>query len=208
MRCHRRHLPTIDVDGDHRRNLARIADENVTGRHVAQREQIGPGHLPGLVDEQDVVALIEGRDGQLRHRAHDDGRTDGQLIDLRQNFHIARHGAAVTARREPHDVSLRVGPSDLLAQIVDLVVGLGRHHHTQIGADHGGEGLHQVERLARSGRSLHHAQPVVAVQELLELRNDAHESASTVSKTAPSSSNAACRAGGALRSRVMSLSTP
>ena len=90
MRRDRRHLPAIDVDGDDGWNLTWISDQNETGRDVAQGEQVGPGHLPGLVDEGDVVGLFVVGDGPFRHRSHHDRGALGKRSMIGGHDHVGR----------------------------------------------------------------------------------------------------------------------
>lgn len=149
-------LPAVDVDRHRRRNLARITDENVSISHVAHGQEIGPRHLPGLVDEEDVEVAVELRQGQLRHRGDHDDRSVGNGVLLVDEDHslVDVRWPLVAGAGEPHDRSLRVTIGDALTDFVDLVVGLGRDDDAPVGLHAGLQRFDQRERLARTWRSL------------------------------------------------------
>ena len=150
VRCSGRNLPTINRNGDCRRNLTRVADHHVALRHVAQREKVCPCHLPGFVNKQEVVKIDDVDKTELRDCANDDAWSVWKelLVGNDLDVWVEIGWWHVRSGREANHLLPWIAQNETPTQIVNLVVRLRRNRDTKAFFHRRVESLEKVVRLA------------------------------------------------------------
>lgn len=84
-----RGLPAEDLDGDHGRDLAGVADEHESPGDLAEEHELRPGALPGFLQKEDVEGLLFKVDGApLRGGSHGHAGPLRHVAQLPKEGHV------------------------------------------------------------------------------------------------------------------------